>query len=151
MKAVIQRADCASVLIENEKLNKISKGLVILLGVMLEDDETDAEILAKKIAELRIFCDENDKMNLSANDLNLEILVVSNFTLGADCSHGRRPYFSNAKAPNEAKRLYDYFVSCIKKQPVKQVLTGEFGASMKLDITNNGPVTIILDTKTNFK
>ncbi len=121
-------------------------GLVVLLGVIEGDTQKEAEILAKKIAEMRIFKDENDKMNLSANDLNLDILVISNFTLGADCSHGRRPYFVKAARPEVANGLYKYFVEQMKKQPVKKVCTGEFGADMKLSILNDGPVTIILDT-----
>lgn len=146
MKAVIQRAESASVTINNERYSEINKGLVVLLGIIEGDTEKQAEILAKKIAEMRIFEDENEKMNLSANDLNLDILVVSNFTLGADCSHGRRPYFVKAARPEVANGLYEYFVEQIKKQPVKKVCTGEFGADMKLAILNDGPVTIILDT-----
>lgn len=146
MKAVIQRAECASVTINNKIYNEINQGLVVLLGVIDGDTKKEAEVLAKKIAEMRIFKDENDKMNLSANDLNLEVLVISNFTLGADCSHGRRPYFVKAAKPDIANELYEYFVEQMKKQPLKKVCTGEFGADMKLSILNNGPVTIILDT-----
>lgn len=146
MKAVIQRAESASVTIDNKIYGEIGNGLVVLLGVIEGDTQKEAEILAKKIAEMRIFKDENDKMNLSANDLNLDILVISNFTLGADCSHGRRPYFVKAARPEVANGLYKYFVEQMKKQPVKKVCTGEFGADMKLSILNDGPVTIILDT-----
>lgn len=146
MKAVIQRAEFASVTIDNKIYNEINQGLVVLLGVIDGDTTKEAEVLAKKIAEMRIFKDENDKMNLSANDLNLEVLVISNFTLGADCSHGRRPYFVKAAKPDIANELYEYFVEQIKKQSLKKVCTGEFGADMKLSILNDGPVTIILDT-----
>lgn len=146
MRAVVQRVESANVIISDKINGEIGVGLVILLGVITGDTEKEADILAKKIAELRIFKDENDKMNLSANDLNCDVLVISNFTLGADCSHGRRPYFVNAAQPDTANTLYEYFMNQIKKQNVKKVASGVFGADMKLSLVNDGPVTIVLDT-----
>lgn len=146
MRAVIQRVSSARVIVDDICKGEIQEGLVILLGIINGDTEKHAEILAKKVAELRIFKDEQDKMNLSANDLTLEAMVISNFTLGADCSHGRRPYFVNAARPEIAEPLYEYFVKEMRKQPLKQVCTGEFGGDMKLSLCNDGPVTILLDT-----
>jgi D-tyrosyl-tRNA(Tyr) deacylase len=120
---------------------------MILLGVWQGDTESDANKLIKKIPNLRIFEDENGKMNLSCLDINGEILVVSQFTLCADCSHGRRPSFINSAPPDEANRLYEYFVSELKNAGVSSVQTGEFGADMKVELVNDGPVTIILDSK----
>ena len=147
MKAVIQRVTEADVTIENETVGKINKGFLILLGVEKGDTSLDADKLVKKIPVLRIFEDENDKMNLSCLDIDGEMLVVSQFTLCADCSHGRRPSFTDSAPPNEANELYEYFVSELKRAGVKKVDTGRFGADMKVRLLNDGPVTIILDSK----
>lgn len=147
MKAVIQRVTEADVTIDNEAVGKINKGFLILLGVEKGDTSLDADKLVKKIPVLRIFEDENDKMNLSCLDIDGEMLVVSQFTLCADCSHGRRPSFTDSAPPNEANELYEYFVSELKRAGVKKVDTGRFGADMKVRLLNDGPVTIILDSK----
>ncbi len=120
---------------------------MILLGVMDGDTKEDADKLVKKIPYLRIFEDENGKMNLSLLDTDGEILLVSQFTLCADCSHGRRPSFINSAPPKEANELYEYVADELKKAGVKDVKTGVFGADMKVDLLNDGPVTIILDSK----
>ena len=147
MKTVIQRVTEADVTIDNETVGKINKGFLILLGVEKGDTSLDADKLVKKIPVLRIFEDENDKMNLSCLDIDGEMLVVSQFTLCADCSHGRRPSFTDSAPPNEANELYEYFVSELKRAGVKKVDTGRFGADMKVRLLNDGPVTIILDSK----
>ncbi len=147
MKAVIQRVKYAGVTIDNVKVSFVDKGFLILLGVEQGDTKADADKLVKKIPVLRIFEDENEKMNLSCLDVNGEILVVSQFTLCADCSHGRRPSFTKSAPPAEAEMLYEYFVDELKKAGVKKVDTGRFGADMKVDLLNDGPVTIILDSK----
>ncbi len=147
MKAVIQRVKHAGVTIDNVKVSFVDKGFLILLGVEQGDTKADADRLVKKIPVLRIFEDENEKMNLSCLEVNGEILVVSQFTLCADCSHGRRPSFTKSAPPAEAEMLYEYFVDELKKAGVKKVDTGRFGADMKVDLLNDGPVTIILDSK----
>lgn len=147
MKAVIQRVLNSNVRVDGETVGSINNGLMILLGVWQNDTEDDADKLVKKIPFLRIFEDENGKMNLSCIDVNGEILVVSQFTLCADCSHGRRPSFTQSAPPDEANRLYEYFVSKLKSSGVSKVETGVFGADMKVGILNDGPVTIILDSK----
>ncbi|MDE5973742.1 MAG: D-tyrosyl-tRNA(Tyr) deacylase [Eubacterium sp.] len=147
MKAVIQRVKHAGVTIDNVKVSSVDKGFLILLGVEQGDTKADADKLVKKIPVLRIFEDENEKMNLSCLDVDGEILVVSQFTLCADCSHGRRPSFTKSAPPAEAEMLYEYFVEELKAAGVKKVDTGRFGADMKVDLLNDGPVTIILDSK----
>ncbi|MBQ3040998.1 MAG: D-tyrosyl-tRNA(Tyr) deacylase [Clostridia bacterium] len=145
MIAVIQRVLSASVTIDNCLHSKIDNGLLVLLGVKQGDTERDAELLAKKISNLRIFSDENDKMNLSVQDLKGEVLVVSNFTLLANYKKGNRPDYMNGAKPDEANRLYEYFCSCISQSvPTK---TGVFGADMKLGLVNDGPVTIVMDSE----
>ncbi len=147
MKAVIQRVKHASVTIDGIQVSAVNMGYLILLGVEQGDTKADADKLVKKIPVLRIFEDENEKMNLSCLDVDGEILVVSQFTLCADCSHGRRPSFTKSAPPGEAEMLYEYFVEELKKAGVKKVETGRFGADMKVDLLNDGPVTIILDSK----
>ncbi|MCH5314420.1 MAG: D-tyrosyl-tRNA(Tyr) deacylase [Eubacterium sp.] len=147
MKAVIQRVINSSVSIDGKIVSAIEKGYMILLGVEQGDTKEEADKLVKKIPLLRIFEDENGKMNLSCLDVDGEILVVSQFTLSADCSHGRRPSFIKAAPPDEANELYEYFVEGLRKSGVKKVLTGEFGADMKVSLINDGPVTIILESK----
>lgn len=147
MIAVIQRVKHAGVTIDNVKVSSVDKGFLILLGVEQGDTKAEADKLVKKIPVLRIFEDENEKMNLSCLDVDGEILVVSQFTLCADCSHGRRPSFTKSAPPAEAEMLYEYFVDELKRAGVKKVDTGRFGADMKVDLLNDGPVTIILDSR----
>lgn len=147
MKTVIQRVKHSSVTIDGEVAGSVEQGFMILLGVEQGDTKADADKLIKKIPVLRVFEDENGKMNLSCLDIDGEILVISQFTLCADCSHGRRPSFTKSAPPAEAEMLYMYFVDELKKAGIKKVDTGRFGADMKVDLLNDGPVTIILDSK----
>ena len=145
MIAVIQRVKNASVSI-NERLNgECKEGLMILLGVAKDDIEKDAELLCAKITKLRIFCDENDKMNLSVKDIDGEALIVSQFTLLANYKKGNRPDYFAAGSPDHANRLYEYFVELMCKE-LKHVGTGKFGAHMQVNILNDGPVTIVMDS-----
>ncbi len=147
MKAVIQRVSRASVSVDGNVIGKIQSGFLILLGVEKEDTKIEAEVLSAKIAGLRVFCDENDKMNLSLSDINGGVLVISNFTLCGSCKKGRRPSFDNAARPDTALPLYKYFCDCMRKAGVESVEEGEFGADMKVDLLNDGPVTLIVDSK----
>ncbi len=147
MLAVIQRVKYANVKIENEIKGSCENGFMILLGVVQGDTKEDADKLLKKIPFLRIFEDENGKMNLSCLDVDGEMLVVSQFTLAADCSHGRRPSFTNAAPPDDAIPLYEYVVRELRNAGIKKVDTGEFGADMQVELVNDGPVTIILNSK----
>ena len=147
MKAVLQRVLSASVECEGKTVSSIEKGFMVLLGVTKEDTMEEADILAAKVAGLRIFTDENDKMNLSLEDVGGGVIVVSNFTLCADCKHGRRPSFINAQRPVQANELYEYFIKRLKFHGVKEVGTGVFGGDMQVHIQNDGPVTLILDTE----
>ena len=147
MKAVIQRVKYATVKVDNKITGECKQGFMILLGVIDGDTENDADKLIKKIPVLRIFEDENGKMNKSLLDIDGEILVVSQFTLAADCSHGRRPSFTDSAPPDIANELYEYLVGELKTAGVKSVQTGEFGADMAVELLNDGPVTIILDSK----
>ena len=144
MKALIQRVKQASVTIENELYSKIGHGLLIFLGVEKSDTQQNAEKLAQKVMTLRIFEDENDKMNLSVKEVNGEILVVSQFTLCGDCRKGTRPSFDNAAPPEEANKLYEYFVQNIKTSGQK-VMTGKFRAMMDVSLINDGPVTFMIE------
>ena len=146
MRALIQRVSHASVTVEGERVGEIEKGLLVLLGVGPQDTEKQADFLAEKCANLRIFTDENDKMNLSLLDIGGEMLVVSQFTLYADCRKGRRPSFVGAASPAEADRLYEYFQQKVREIGVSKGGHGKFGASMQVELLNNGPVTIMLDT-----
>ena len=147
MKAVIQRVKYSNVKIDGEVVGSCNQGFMILLGVAEGDTREDADKLLKKVPYLRIFEDENGKMNLSCLDIGGEMLVISQFTLTADCSHGRRPSFIGAAKPDVAIPLYEYFVSGLKTAGISRVETGEFGADMKVELVNDGPVTIILDSK----
>lgn len=147
MKSVIQRVTRASVKVDNEIKGQIEEGLLILLGVEPDDTESEVDLLANKIANLRIFCDENDKMNLSLLDINGEALVISNFTLCGDCRKGRRPYFGDAATPDIAEPLYDSFCRKISLCGVSKVEKGVFGADMKVELLNDGPVTITINSK----
>lgn len=146
MKAVIQRVRSACVTSHGETLGSVGKGLLILLGVAPGDTQAHAQKLADKIARLRIFSDDDDKMNLSLLQVGGEALVVSNFTLYADCRHGCRPSFIGSAKPPMAEDLYSYFIDCLKKLGVVKVDAGRFGADMQIDLLNDGPVTIVLDT-----
>ena len=146
MRAVVQRVTNADVKIDGRVSGKIDNGLLVLLGVGNGDTEEDMKYIADKIIKLRIFSDENDKMNLSLEDVGGSMLVISQFTLYGDCSHGRRPYFGNAMEPVTANEMYEKFVAYIKEQGI-HTETGEFGADMKVSLTNDGPVTIILESK----
>ena len=144
MRAVVQRVTNADVKIDGRVNGKIDDGLLVLLGVGNGDTEEDMKYIADKIIKLRIFSDENDKMNLSLEDVGGSMLVISQFTLYGDCSHGRRPYFGNAMEPVSANEMYEKFVAYIREQGI-HTETGEFGADMKVSLTNDGPVTIILE------
>ena len=146
MKAVLQRVLSASVECEGKTVSEIGKGFMVLLGVTKTDTQAEADILASKIAGLRIFEDENGKMNLSLDEVGGKIIVVSNFTLCADCKHGKRPSFINAQRPVLANELYEYFIKKLKFYGVPEVGTGVFGGDMQVHIQNDGPVTLILDT-----
>lgn len=146
MRVVVQRVKHASVTINGTVNGKINNGFLVLLGIQSTDSEQDVDYLVKKVTNLRIFSDENDKMNLSLKDVNGELLIVSQFTLYANCKEGNRPSFVEAAKPDIAIPLYEYFVSeCKKIIPV--VETGIFGADMKVDLLNDGPVTIIMDSE----
>lgn len=145
MRAVIQRVKRASVSVDNEIINSINKGFMVLLGVETEDTEKDLEYIYKKIIGLRVFEDENENMNLSLKDVNGEILAISQFTLYGDARKGRRPSFIKAARPEKAKPMYEDFLEKCNQEGVK-TLGGVFGAHMEIELINDGPVTIILDS-----
>ena len=149
MRAVIQRVKDSRVSVNNQLVGEIGKGILVFLGVEGADTEKDAEYLASKTINLRIFEDKDGKMNLSLKDVNGEVLVISQFTLLGDCRKGRRPSFADAARPEKAKALYKYFVSRIVDSNI-MVSTGEFQAKMKVNILNDGPVTLLLDSKKKF-
>ncbi len=146
MKAVIQRVSSASVEVNGQIVGACNQGYMILLGVAEGDTEEDAELLCRKIAALRVFRDENDKMNLSIRDINGEALVISQFTLLANYRHGNRPDFLESAKPEEANRLYEYFKKLLSGE-LRRVESGIFGADMKVTLTNEGPVTICMDSE----
>ena len=144
MKFVIQRVSHASVTVHEETIGRINQGYLVLIGVGKEDTREDADRLVKKMIGLRIFADENGKINKSLKDVDGGLLLVSQFTLYADCRHGNRPGFTEAAGPDLANELYEYIIeSCRQQVPV--VETGEFGADMKVSLVNDGPFTIILE------
>lgn len=145
MRAVIQRVSEANVRVDDEVVGQVGRGLVVLLGIAANDTPADAEYLSEKIIGLRIFPDEAGKFALSVQDIQGEVLVVSQFTLYGDCRKGRRPSFSNAAGVDKASPLYEYFVECVKRQQVP-VSTGHFQASMAVHLVNDGPVTLILES-----
>lgn len=146
MRTVVQRVSSASVTVDGNVIGKINKGFLVLLGIKSTDTKQDVDYMVKKVINLRIFRDENDKMNLSLKDVNGELLIVSQFTLYGDASGGNRPSFIEASKPDIAIPLYEYFISECKKQ-ISVVQTGEFGADMKVELLNDGPVTIIMESK----
>ena len=150
MRLVIQRVTHASVTVDQEVIGKIEKGFLVLMGVGASDDEAMADKYLKKMLGLRIFEDENGKTNLSLADVGGELLVISQFTLYADCRKGNRPSFIKAGAPDMANRLYEYFMERCR-QYVKRVERGEFGADMKVELLNDGPFTLMLDSCDLFK
>ena len=150
MKFVIQRVKSASVTVDNNIVGNIDKGFLVLIGITHTDTKETADILIKKLLKLRIFEDENEKMNLALNDVDGELLLVSQFTLYANCTGGNRPDFLNAAKPDYANELYEYIIEECKKQ-VNNVQTGIFGADMKVNLLNDGPVTIILDSEDLIK
>lgn len=148
MIALIQRVSECSVTVGSELTGKINAGILVLLGVKHEDNENEAAYLAAKAANLRIFHDENEKMNLSLLDTGLEAMVVSQFTLHADTRHGNRPSFTDSAEPVKAEELYEYFIKELKMLiGFDKVQTGKFGAMMKVKLVNDGPVTITLKSK----
>lgn len=147
MKAILQRVTFAEVKVDGNTVGKIDNGFLILLGVAEGDTEKEADALSAKVSTLRVFTDENDKMNLSLADIDGEVLVISNFTLYADCSHGRRPNFMKAAKPDIAEPLYEYFCKKMADNGVRKVEKGIFGADMKVSLLNDGPVTIDIDTR----
>jgi D-tyrosyl-tRNA(Tyr) deacylase len=149
MRAVVQRVKAGAVLIEEQTVGRIKEGLVVFLGVGQNDEEKDAQYLAKKIVNLRIFEDEAGKLNLSLPEIGGEILVVSQFTLYGDCRQGRRPSFTLAAPPEKANQLYQFFVERIKEEGIR-VATGVFQEEMLVKIENDGPVTLLLDSEKLF-
>jgi len=147
MRVVIQRVTSASVTINDIKVAKIKAGLLVLVGVVEDDTQEDIDYLVRKTANLRIFNDENQVMNLSLKDIDGEVIVVSQFTLHAATKKGNRPSYINAAKPTIAIPLYESFVASLGKEIDKKVQTGEFGADMKVELLNDGPVTIIIDSK----
>lgn len=145
MKAVIQRVKSANVVVNEKTVGEINEGYLILLGAGKNDSPKDCEKLADKISKMRIFSDENDKINLSINDVNGDILVISQFTLYADCRKGNRPSFINAGNPQLAEDLYEYFIKIIGDKINGSVAKGVFGADMKVSLLNDGPFTIVLE------
>ena len=145
MKFVIQRVSHASVTVHEETIGRINQGYLVLIGVGKEDTREDADRLVKKMIGLRIFADENGKINKSLKDVNGELLLVSQFTLYADCRHGNRPGFTEAAGPDMANELYEYIIESCKKD-VAVVERGEFGADMKVELLNDGPFTILLES-----
>lgn len=146
MKIVLQRVSSASVTVEGKICGKIDNGYLVLLGAGQGDTEQDCRKLADKIINLRIFSDENDKINLSLSDVGGELLVVSQFTLYADCRKGNRPNFIQSGKPDEAERLYNYFIDYCRSKG-KHVESGIFGADMKVELVNDGPFTIIMNSE----
>lgn len=149
MRAVVQRVKKSRVIVEGRLVGEINKGFNVLLGISKEDTIEDLKYIKDKIINLRVFEDENDKMNLSLLDIKRDILAISQFTLYGDCRKGRRPNFMNAMGGDEAKALYEEFVKMLKESGLK-IETGEFGAHMNVEIENDGPVTILLDSKKEF-
>ena len=146
MRVIVQRVQSSRVEIDGEVSGEIGQGLMVLLGIAEGDGQEQCDFLADKLVHLRIFTDEQEKMNLSLQDINGEMLIVSQFSLYGACKKGRRPSFVAAARPETAVPLYEYFIDAVKRQGVKKVATGQFGADMQVYIQNDGPVTLMLDT-----
>ena len=149
MRAVVQRVKESSVKIDGSIVGKINKGFNVLIGISKDDTIDDLKCIKDKIMNLRVFEDENNKMNLSIKDVNGELLIVSQFTLYGDCRKGRRPNFMNALSGDEAEKLYEEFLGMIRQENIV-VETGVFGADMEVCIINDGPVTLLIDSKKTF-
>ena len=149
MRAVVQRVNYCNVQVKGEVIDSISDGLCVLLAVGEDDDREDADYLVDKVINLRIFDDEDGKLNLSAKDLDKDIMVVSQFTLYGDCREGRRPSYSKAADPDRAENLYDYFVEKLEETDLN-IASGRFKTYMDVELCNDGPVTLMLDSKKNF-
>lgn len=149
MRAIVQRVLNSSVSVDGEVVGEINAGFNVLVGIGKEDTIEDLKYIRDKVINLRVFHDEDEKMNLSLKDVNGELLLISQFTLYGDCRKGRRPNFMDALGGEEAKKLFDTFVDMCKEEGIR-VETGIFGADMKVSILNDGPVTIMLDSKRNF-
>jgi D-tyrosyl-tRNA(Tyr) deacylase len=147
MRIVVQRVQEASVEIDSKMISKISKGLLVLLGIENEDENSDADYLIQKLINLRIFSDNEGKMNLSIKEIDGEVLIVSQFTLHASTKKGNRPSYIRAARPENAVPLYNYFIQKVQLEFEKTIQTGEFGADMQVRLLNDGPVTIIIDSK----
>lgn len=147
MKVVIQRVSKASVTINQKKVADIQQGLLVFVGIIAEDSQEDIEYLAKKIVNLRIFNDDNEVMNLSLKDVNGDLILVSQFTLHAATKKGNRPSYIMAAKPEIAIPLYENFIISLENELVKKIQTGKFGADMKVELLNDGPVTIVIDSK----
>ena len=146
MKVVLQCCTSGSVTIDGQVKGEIGRGYVALVGITSQDTEAQARLLAEKCVALRVFADVAGKLNLSLKDIDGEMLIISNFTLCADARHGRRPSYINAARPETALPLYNFFIDCIRELGVSKVETGVFGADMKVNICNDGPITLVLDT-----
>lgn len=149
MRVVVQRVSSSKVIVKNKVIGSIGRGFNLLIGISKDDTYEDLKYIKDKVINLRVFEDEENKMNLSLLDIKGEILAISQFTLYGDCRKGRRPNFMNAMGGDEANNLYDNFVEMLKESGLK-VEAGEFGADMKVDIQNDGPVTILIDSKKEF-
>lgn len=147
MRAVVQRVKSSSVSVEGKVVGCISAGINVLLAVKKGDNKEDVEYLAKKIMQLRIFPDNEGKMNMSIQDVGGEILIISQFTLYGDCTKGNRPSYTQSALADEAKLMYEYFISYIKSKYTSHIESGEFQADMTVDIKNDGPVTLIVESK----
>lgn len=145
MKSALQRVSQASVTVDGQEVSTIGRGIMVLFGVQKEDTEEKLAYQVKKLLSLRIFPDEQDKMNLSVMDIQGEILVVSQFTLAGDCRKGTRPSFDTAMPPKEAEQLYERYVETVRKESGLKVVTGVFGAMMQVALINDGPVTFLLE------
>lgn len=149
MRAVVQRVKRSSVTVDSQVVGKINKGFNVLVGISKDDNIEDLKYIKEKIMNLRVFSDENDKMNLTLKDVQGELLIISQFTLYGDCRKGRRPNFMDALGGEEAKKLYNEFLELFKKEDIK-VAAGIFGADMEVEIINDGPVTLLLESKRIF-
>ena len=147
MRAVVQRVKSSSVLVGGRIIGSIGKGLNVLLAVKNDDEESDARFLAKKIMQLRVFPDYEGKMNLSIQDINGELIIISQFTLYGDCRKGNRPSYSNSAPAEKAKKLYEYFIEHVRTYYQNKIECGEFQADMNVDIQNDGPVTLIVESR----